>query len=81
MPTALVTGVTGQDGSFLAEQLLDLGWTVVGVMRRSASPNLWRLEAIADRIALVHGDLLDTGSLVRLLLEHRPDHIYNLAAQ
>ncbi len=81
MPTALVTGITGQDGSFLAEQLLEEGWTVVGVMRRSASPNLWRLRHLEDRLVLEHGDLLDTGSLVRLLLKHRPEHIYNLAAQ
>ena len=81
MPTALVTGITGQDGSFLAEQLIADGWTVIGVMRRSASPNLWRLEGIRDRLILVHGDLLDTGSLIRLLLEHKPHHVYNLAAQ
>jgi len=81
VPTALVTGITGQDGSFLAEQLIADGWTVIGVMRRSASPNLWRLEGIRDRLILVHGDLLDTGSLIRLLLEHKPHHVYNLAAQ
>ena len=81
MPTALVTGITGQDGSFLAEQLVELGWTVVGVMRRSASPNLWRLDHIRDRIILEHGDLMDMGSLVRLLMAHKPEHIYNLAAQ
>ncbi|MBO87575.1 MAG: GDP-mannose 4,6-dehydratase [Deltaproteobacteria bacterium] len=81
MPTALVTGITGQDGSFLAEQLVESGWTVVGVMRRSASPNLWRLEHIVDRITLTHGDLHDMGSLIRLLMDHRPDHVYNLAAQ
>lgn len=81
MPTALITGITGQDGSFLAEQLLDQGWRVVGMMRRSASPNLWRLAGFIDRLELVHGDLMDTGSLVRLLSEHKPDHIYNLAAQ
>ena len=81
MPTALITGITGQDGSFLAEQLVDLGWHVVGVMRRSASPNLWRIQHILDRITLEHGDLHDMGSLIRLLLEVRPDHVYNLAAQ
>ena len=50
MPTAFITGVTGQDGSFLAEQLLDLGWRVVGLVRRSASRSLWRLEGILDKI-------------------------------
>lgn len=83
MPVALITGITGQDGSFLAEQLLSAGWTVVGMRRRSASPNLWRLQGILDheRFQLVHGDLLDTGSLVRVLTDSRPDHVYNLAAQ
>ena len=81
MPTALVTGITGQDGSFLAEQLLAQGWHVVGVMRRSASPNLWRLAHLDGSLTLEHGDLLDTGSLIRLLMKHRPDHVYNLAAQ
>ncbi len=83
MPVALITGVTGQDGSFLAEQLLDEGWTVVGMMRRSASPNLWRLAHLLDHggFRLVHGDLLDTGSLVRVLGDCQPDHVYNLAAQ
>ena len=81
MPTALITGITGQDGSFLAEQLIDIGWTVVGVMRRSASPDLWRVAHLDGRLVLEHGDLLDTGSLVRLLLKHKPHHIYNLAAQ
>jgi GDPmannose 4,6-dehydratase len=83
VPVALITGITGQDGSFLAEQLLAAGWTVVGMRRRSASPNLWRLQAILDRaqFRLVHGDLLDTGSLVRVLSDCQPDHVYNLAAQ
>jgi GDPmannose 4,6-dehydratase len=83
VPVALITGITGQDGSFLAEQLLSAGWTVVGMRRRSASPNLWRLQGILDheRFQLVHGDLLDTGSLVRVLTDSRPDHVYNLAAQ
>ena len=81
MPTALITGITGQDGSFLAEQLIEQGWTVVGVMRRSASPDLWRVAHLDGRLVLEHGDLLDMGSLVRLLQKHRPEHIYNLAAQ
>lgn len=81
MPTALITGITGQDGSFLAEQLIAEGWTVVGMMRRSASPDLWRVAHLDRQLVLEHGDLLDIGSLVRLLLKHRPHHIYNLAAQ
>ncbi|MCB9742527.1 MAG: GDP-mannose 4,6-dehydratase [Alphaproteobacteria bacterium] len=81
MPTALITGVTGQDGSFLAEQLLEAGWRVFGLMRRSASPNLWRLEHLLPRLELLEGDLLDTASLIRALQETRPDHVYNLAAQ
>ena len=81
MPTALITGITGQDGSFLAEQLLERGWRVVGLVRRSASRNLWRLKRILDRIELVDGDLLDLGSMVVAIRECRPDHVYNLAAQ
>ena len=81
MPTALITGITGQDGSFLAEQLLERGWRVVGLVRRSASRNLWRLKVILDRIELVDGDLLDLGSMVDAIRECRPDHVYNLAAQ
>ena len=81
MKTAFITGITGQDGSFLAEQLLDSGWRVVGLVRRSASRNLWRLTGILDRITLVDGDLLDLGSMVDAIRECRPDHIYNLAAQ
>ncbi|MCB9778090.1 MAG: GDP-mannose 4,6-dehydratase [Alphaproteobacteria bacterium] len=85
MPTALITGVTGQDGSFLAEQLLARGWRVVGVARRSASPNPWRIAHLLDRptdpLELREGDLLDLGSLIDLMREVRPDHVYNLAAQ
>ena len=81
MPTALITGITGQDGSFLAEQLLERGWRVVGLVRRSASRNLWRLKCILERIELVDGDLLDLGSMVDAIRECRPDHVYNLAAQ
>lgn len=79
--TALITGITGQDGSFLAEQLLEAGWHVVGVARRSASPDHWRVAHLAGRLEVVHGDLLDLGSLITLLRRHRPDHVYNLAAQ
>ena len=83
MPVALITGISGQDGSFLAEQLLDLGWTVVGVVRRSATPDLWRVAGLLDRpgFHIDGGDLLDMGSLVRLIAAWRPDHVYNLAAQ
>jgi GDPmannose 4,6-dehydratase len=79
--TAVITGITGQDGSFLAEQLLEKGWRVVGVVRRSATQDLWRLEHILDRIELVDGDLLDLGSLIDAIRTWKPDHVYNLAAQ
>ncbi|MAY79975.1 MAG: GDP-mannose 4,6-dehydratase [Deltaproteobacteria bacterium] len=81
MPTAFITGITGQDGSFLAEQLLDAGWSVVGLARRSASRSLWRLAGIRDRITMVDGDLLDMGSMIDPLREYQPDHVYNLGAQ
>ena len=80
MPTALITGVTGQDGSFLAEQLLAAGWVVYGMTRRSASPNHWRIQHLAS-LRLLEGDLLDLGSLIGVLRHCQPDHIYNLAAQ
>ncbi|RMH03538.1 MAG: GDP-mannose 4,6-dehydratase [Planctomycetota bacterium] len=81
MKTALITGITGQDGSYLAEHLLALGYRVVGLVRRSATPSLERLADVRDRIELVPGDLLDTGSLLRVVQEHQPDEVYNLAAQ
>ncbi len=81
MPTAFITGVTGQDGSFLAEQLIARGWRVVGLVRRSSSGSLWRLKGIIGKIDLVDGDLLDLGSMVDAIAECRPDHVYNLAAQ
>jgi GDPmannose 4,6-dehydratase len=81
MPTAFITGITGQDGSFLAEQLLADGWTVAGLIRRSASRSLWRLHPVLNKIQLVDGDLLDQGSLINALMELQPDHVYNLAAQ
>ena len=81
MPTAFITGITGQDGSFLAEQLLARGWRVVGLVRRSASRNLWRLRHILDEVELVDGDLLDLGSMVDAIRGCQPDHVYNLAAQ
>jgi GDPmannose 4,6-dehydratase len=78
---ALITGVTGQDGSYLAELLLEKGYEVVGVVRRSSTVNFERLAHIQDRLHLVPGDLLDQGSLVGVLAEHRPTEVYNLAAQ
>lgn len=79
--TALVTGVTGQDGSFLAEQLLADGWRVVGVVRRSASPDHWRIDHLDGQLEVVHGDLLDLGCLLSIVRRVKPDHVYNLAAQ
>ncbi len=78
---ALITGITGQDGSYLAEFLLDKGYEVVGLVRRSSTVNFERIGHIQDRITLVSGDLLDQTSLIRVLDEHRPDDVYNLAAQ
>jgi len=78
---ALVTGITGQDGSYLAELLLEKGYEVVGVVRRSSTVNFERIAHIQDRLHLVPGDLLDQGSLVGILAEHRPAEVYNLAAQ
>ena len=81
MKTAFITGITGQDGSYLAEHLVSLGYKVVGMMRRSATPSTERFAAIEDQVEIGHGDLLDQSSLMRLLDEHKPDEIYNLAAQ
>lgn len=78
---AVITGVTGQDGSYLAEFLLDKGYEVFGVVRRSSTERFERLAAVRDRIHLVHADLLDESSLVRVLKEADPHEIYNLAAQ
>ena len=77
---ALITGITGQDGSYLAEFLLDRGYAVTGVIRRSSAPNLWRVEHLLDRIALRPADLLDQLSLIRLIQDVRPHELYNLAA-
>jgi len=78
---ALITGVTGQDGSYLAELLLDEGYEVYGLVRRSSSARLERIAHVQDRLHLVQGDLLDQSSLQRALAETRPDEVYNLAAQ
>jgi GDPmannose 4,6-dehydratase len=77
---ALITGITGQDGSYLAELLLDKGYEVVGVVRRSSAPDLWRIQHLLNRITLRPGDLLDQLSLVRIISDVRPHEVYNLAA-
>jgi GDPmannose 4,6-dehydratase len=79
--TALITGITGQDGSYLAELLLEKGYEVHGLLRRSSSFNTWRIDHIRDRIKLHYGDLVDQNSLVRTLSAVQPDEVYNLAAQ
>ena len=81
MPKALITGITGQDGSYLAEFLLDQGYEVVGMVRRTSTVTFDRIRHIQDRITVVHGDLLDQVSLINILQEHRPQEVYNLAAQ
>ena len=81
MTTALITGITGQDGSYLAELLLKKGYKVIGMMRRSSTNTTERIEHLLDKITLVKGDLLDQGSLLSLLEKHEPTEIYNLAAQ
>ncbi len=78
---ALITGITGQDGSYLAELLLDKGYEVIGMVRRSSTLNFERIAHLQDRITLVPGDLLDEVSMINLLREHRPNEVYNLAAQ
>src|SRR5574341_1886415 len=77
---ALITGITGQDGSYLAELLLGKGYEVVGMVRRSSAPNLWSIEHLLDRLQLRPADLLDQLSLIRLVDDVRPHEIYNLAA-
>jgi GDPmannose 4,6-dehydratase len=81
MPKALITGVTGQDGSYLAELLLSRGYEVVGVVRRTSHHSYERIEHLLDRIEIVAADLLDQHSLTVVLQETRPDEVYNLAAQ
>ena len=77
---ALITGITGQDGSYLAELLLEKGYEVVGVVRRLSAPNHWRIEHLLDRIDLRPADLLDQLSLIRVIDDVRPHEVYNLAA-
>src|SRR3954466_8590944 len=78
---ALITGITGQDGSYLAELLLSKGYEVIGMVRRSSTVNFERLAHIQGQIELVAGDLLDEVSMLSILREHRPTEVYNLAAQ
>jgi GDPmannose 4,6-dehydratase len=77
---AVITGITGQDGSYLAELLLEKGYEVVGVVRRTSAANLWRIEHLLDRVTLKPADLLDQLSLIRLLQDVKPHEFYNLAA-
>ena len=79
--TALITGVTGQDGSYLADFMLSQGYRVVGMVRRSSTVTFDRIRHIQDKIEIVQGDLLDLTSLVDILREHKPSEVYNLAAQ
>ena len=81
MPTALITGITGQDGSYLAEFLLSKGYRVFGMTRRSSTDAYERIAHIRDRIELIQGDLLDQASLITALSEAEPEEVYNLAAQ
>jgi GDPmannose 4,6-dehydratase len=78
---ALITGLTGQDGSYLAELLLEKGYEVAGMVRRSSTVNFERIAHIQDDVQIVHGDLIDESSLVEVLRQSRPDEVYNLAAQ
>lgn len=81
MKIALITGITGQDGSYIAEFLLNKGYEVYGMVRRSSTENLDRIQQVLDRIHIVQGDLLDQNSLVSALKDSEPDEVYNLAAQ
>jgi GDPmannose 4,6-dehydratase len=78
---ALITGITGQDGSYLAEFLLEQGYKVFGMVRRTSTINFERIADIQDKICIVQGDLLDQVSLIDILREHKPTEVYNLAAQ
>src|SRR5215813_12982489 len=80
-PTALITGITGQDGSYLAELLLEKGYDVVGLHRRSSTVTFERISHLTDRLILVPADLLDEASMIRVLRDYRPAEVYNLAAQ
>ena len=78
---ALITGITGQDGSYLAEYLLEQGYEVIGMVRRSSTVTFERIQSIQDRVTIVSGDLLDQVSLIDILTRYRPQEVYNLAAQ
>src|SRR5262249_49951592 len=75
-----ITGITGQDGSYLSELLLNKGYEVFGIVRRASTPSLWRIEHLLDRIQLKPADLLDQLSLIRVIDEVKPQELYNLAA-
>jgi GDPmannose 4,6-dehydratase len=81
MKSALITGITGQDGSYLAEFLIQKGYKVYGLARRLSTPNYGRIEQILDKIVLLEGDMMDEASLTRAIIETKPDEVYNLAAQ
>ena len=81
MPTALITGITGQDGSYLAELLLSKGYRVVGMVRRSSTVTHERIQHLLDDITVIQGDLTDQGSLLSIFEDHEPTEVYNLAAQ
>ena len=81
MPTALITGITGQDGSYLAELLLSKGYRVVGMVRRSSTVTYERIQHLLDDITVIQGDLTDQGSLLSIFEDHEPTEVYNLAAQ
>ncbi len=82
-PKALITGITGQDGAYLAQYLLSLGYEVCGLLARRATPTVWRLQylGVLDKVRLIDGDLTDIASIVRALLDFKPDEVYNLGAQ
>jgi GDPmannose 4,6-dehydratase len=77
---AIITGITGQDGSYLAELLLSKGYEVVGIVRRASAPNFWRIQHLLDRITIRPADLLDQLSIIRVVADVRPQELYNLAA-
>jgi GDPmannose 4,6-dehydratase len=83
MPQALITGITGQDGAWLAKYLLDKGYKVWGVYRRLSTPNFWRLQAlgIMNKVELVQGDINDLSSMLHIIQQVDPDEIYHLATQ
>lgn len=80
-PRALITGITGQDGSYLADLLLDLGYEVIGLIRRTSTTSIERISHIQDKLTLVSGDLTDEVSLINVIRDYRPHEVYNLAAQ